>query len=276
MGGSAGACGHSEGAALSFSLHHGDCLEVMRGMSDGCIDLTVTSPPYDNLRTYNGFTFDFEGIARELYRITKPGGVVVWVVGDATVKGSETGTSFRQALGFMDAGFNLHDTMIWNKGAFSAVGSLVSRYAPVHEYMFVLSKGSPKAFNPIKDRKNKYAGTEIGGTIREADGSMRRMTSNGKRVAEYGQRFNVWEMPPVKHRQAHPAPFPERLAADHIASWSNPGDTVFDPFTGSGTTGKMALLADRNFIGAEISAEYVAIACQRCEPYRPLAVGRAG
>lgn len=149
-----------------IDLHLGDCLEVMKTLPRNSIDLTVTSPPYDNLRTYNGYSFDFEGIAIELYRVTKDGGVVIWVVGDATINGSETGTSFRQALHFKDIGFNLHDTMIWNKGTFTAVGALTSRYAPVFEYMFVLSKGQLKTFNPIKDRKNKHFGRTKHGTFR--------------------------------------------------------------------------------------------------------------
>lgn len=249
------------------TLHQGDCLEVLRTLPDSSVDLTVTSPPYDNLRTYDGFTFDFEGIAAELFRVTKPGGVVVWVVADATVKGSETGTSFRQALHFKDVcGFNLHDTMIWSKDTFSAVGALRSRYAPTFEYMFVLSKGTPRAFNPIKDRKNKHAGTKVHGTVRQADGSVVPIAGSGQKVvAEYGQRFNVWEMSPEKRRYpgAHPAPFPEALARDHILSWSNPEDTVLDPFLGSGTTGKMALQTGRRFIGIEISAEYLEIARDR-------------
>jgi site-specific DNA-methyltransferase (adenine-specific) len=248
-------------------LRLGDCLDVLATLADNSIDLTVTSPPYDNLRTYNGFTFDFEGIARELYRVTKPGGVVVWVVGDATVKGSETGTSFRQALFFRDVcGFNLHDTMIWNKGSFSAVGSLQTRYAPVFEYMFVLAKGKPRAFNPIKDRKNKHAGALHHGNVRQADGSFRPLSGAGhKRVSEYGQRFNVWGMPAEMRRgmHSHPAPFPEHLARDHILSWSNEGDTVLDPFLGSGTTGKMARQHGRKFVGIEISPEYLAIATNR-------------
>lgn len=97
----------------------GDCVELMKEIPDDFIDLTVTSPPYDNLRDYNNeMTWNFEKfkeVAKELFRITKPGGVVVWVVGDATIKGSETGTSFRQALFFKDCGFNLHDTMIYKK-----------------------------------------------------------------------------------------------------------------------------------------------------------------
>jgi DNA modification methylase len=251
---------------IDIQLFQGDCLDGLKDLAAGSIDLTVTSPPYDNLRTYNGFPFDFEGIAREMYRVTKPGGVVVWVVGDATIKGSETGTSFRQALYFRDVcGFNLHDTMIWNKGAFSAVGALATRYAPVFEYMFVFSKGKIKTFNPIKDKPNKCADRTVTGTIRQKDGSVKPMTMDGKRIAEMGQRFNVWDKPAVKVKQSHPAPFPEWLAADHIVSWSNPGDTVLDPFLGSGTTGKMAVLAGRRFIGMEVSLEYISIAKERIE-----------
>ena len=163
---------------------------MRRELADNSIQLTVTSPPYDNLRTYKGFSWDFEAVARELYRVTKPGGVVVWVVADATIDGSETGSSFRQALYFKECGFNLHDTMIWNKGSFSAVGALVTRYAPVFEYMFVLSKGKP-VFNPLKDRKNKYAGDKMHGTITQADGTTRPKSNLGKVSPEFGQRFNV-------------------------------------------------------------------------------------
>lgn len=254
-----------ESEEASFSIVQGECVEVMRGLSAASIDLTVTSPPYDDMRTYDGFVFDFPAVAAQLHRVTKPGGVVVWIVGDATVKGSETGTSFRQALHFKELGFNLHDTMIWNKGGFTAVGSLVTRYAPVFEYMFVLSKGVPKTFNPIKDRPNKGAGRVIVGTNRLANGSVKPMTSNGNIVPEFGQRFNVWEMSGEMSRKpgAHPAPFPEALARDHILSWSNPGDTVLDPFLGSGTTAIVARKTGRNFIGCDVSAEYVAMSKAR-------------
>jgi DNA modification methylase len=237
----------------------GDSAIMLLTLEPESVDLTVTSPPYDNLRTYNGYTFDFETIARELYRVTKPGGVVVWVVGDETDGGTETGESFRQALYFKSLGFNIHDTMIWNKGGFSAVGSLAVRYAPVFEYMFVLSKGLPKTFNPLKDRKTLNAGKLVYGTVRNADGSMKPVTNNGgKRVAAYSQRFNIWDIDPVKDNRAddHPAPFPEVLARDHILSWSNPGDLVLDPFAGSGTTLKMAKETGRNYIGIEISPDY--------------------
>ena len=252
---------------MSCNLIHGDCLEVMPTLDAGSIDLTVTSPPYDNLRTYNG-SLDWgehvwKPVLENLYRLTKDGGVVVWIVGDATIKGSETGTSFKQALYAMDCGFRLHDTMIYSKPNFSAVGALRTRYAPTFEYMFVFSKGKPSAFNPIKDRKCKTVGSVKRGTIRERDGSMKRMSNEGRIQPEYGQRFNVWLVNPQSRGADHPAPFPESLARDHIISWSNEGDTVFDPFLGSGTTGKMALEQGRNFIGIEKDAEYFEIAQDR-------------
>ena len=249
-----------------IDLRHGDCLEVMPTLEAGSIDLTVTSPPYDNLRTYNDSLewgeHVWKPVLENLYRLTKDGGVVVWIVGDATIKGSETGTSFKQALYAKECGFRLHDTMIWQKPGFSAVGALATRYAPVFEYMFVFSKGKLSAFNPIKDRKNKISGTTQS-RIRLADGTLR---MNKKRIRrERGQRFNIWRVAPVQSNSDHPAKFPESLARDHVISWSNEGDTVFDPFLGSGTTGKMALEQGRNFIGIEKDAEYFEIAKRRIE-----------
>ena len=248
------------------TLYHGDNVQAMReAIPDQSIDLVVTSPPYDNLRTYGGHTWDFEGLAAELWRTIKPGGVVVWIVNDATVDGSETGTSFRQALHFKDIGFRLHDTMIWNKGAFSSVGDLQTRYAPVMEFMFILSIGAPKSFNPIKDRKNVACGRSLSGsTVRNADGTIKPVSNPDWIIPEFGQRFNVWEMPgEMKRMNEHPAPFPEPLARDHILSWSNEGDTILDPFSGSGTTLKMARLMGRNGIGIEIHQDYCDIAVER-------------
>ena len=239
-----------------------NCLDTMSKMPDGFVDLTVTSPPYDGLRTYNGYSFPFKDIAKELFRVTKDGGVVVWVVGDATIKGSETGTSFKQALYFKEVGFNLHDTMIYLKPNFSAVGALRTRYAPVFEYMFILTKGKIKTFNPIKDRKCETVGKAKSGTIRLKDGSAKRKSNKGWIQPEYGQRFNVWGINP-QVQKGHPAPFPEKLANDHILSWSNYGDLVYDPFMGSGTTAKMAIINERNYIGSEISKEYCEIAEKR-------------
>ena len=244
-----------------IDLKLGDCLEVMKSMPSASVDLTVTSPPYDNLRTYNGFTFDFEGIAQELYRVTKDGGVVVWIVGDATINGSESGTSFRQALYFMQCGFNLHDTMIYQKHNFSNPSN--NRYHQIFEYMFILSKGKPKSFNPILDRKNIEAG-KVGSwgknTVRQKDGSFK---ENIRKVnSEYGMRYNIWRIK-TEMNPLHPAQFSEQLAQDHIISWSNEGDTVLDPMMGSGTTGKMAKQLNRNFIGIEISQEYMDIAEKR-------------
>jgi len=256
-----------------INLIHGDCLEAMKFIPDGSVDLTITSPPYDNLRTYNGNNDQWgehvwKGVIEELHRVTDDGGVVVWVVADATIKGSETGTSFKQALWAMECGFRLHDTMIWNKGSFSAVGALKTRYAPVFEYMFVFSKGKPKSFNPIKDKPNKNTGLIIRGTNRQADGTLKRFSSDGvKKIADFGQRFNIWEIAPKRQRgeNKHPAPFPLNIAQDHIISWSNEGDTVLDPFMGSGTTGVAAKNLNRSFIGIELDEEYFNIAKERIE-----------
>ncbi len=257
----------------NITLWQGDCLELMKNIPDNFIDLTVTSPPYDNLRTYNGnidqWSFKkFQDIAKEIYRITKNGGITVWIVNDSTLNGSKSCISFKQVLWFKDLGFNLHDTMIWEKPSFTDTGSLRVRYGNVFDYMFILSKGKVKTFNPIKDRLNKYAGKKKHGTIRQSDGSFKRPSSIGKEFAEYGQRFNVWKMNTCcskKEQTGHPAQFPEQLANDHIISWSNEGDTVFDPFMGSGTTGKMAKLNNRKFIGIEIDEKYFEIAKERIE-----------
>jgi DNA modification methylase len=248
-----------------INLHLGDCLEFMKGLDTASVDAVVTSPPYDNLRTYGGHTWDFEGVASELFRVVKQGGVVVWVVGDATVKGSETGTSFRQALYFKDIGFNLHDTMIYQK--FGCPFPEVNRYYPQFEYMFILSKGAPKTAHLLADRKNKTAGSNFAhSTDRNPDGTTRPMSFNrtGRApiVKEMGVRWNVWQYQ-GQVVEGHPAPFPEALARDHILSWTNEGDTILDPFMGSGTTGKEAVKLGRTFIGAEIHEPYFAIAQRR-------------
>lgn len=243
-----------------------DCLNTMAHMCDNFIDLTVTSPPYDNLRHYNGYDFDFESVAKELYRVTKPGGIVVWVVGDATIKGSETGTSFRQALYFKEIGFNLHDTMIYAKTNYIPLTH--RRYEQQFEYMFVFSKGRPKTFNPIM-KDNVQAGCRKGGTFNQDGGSLRgRHKDSG--VAYQSIRpniffYNIGMMSSSKDRFAfeHPAIFPEKLAEDHIISWSNPGDLVYDPFMGSGTVAKMAIINGRAWIGSEISKEYCNIVERR-------------
>ena len=242
-----------------IKLLHGDCLEVMKSIDSNSIDLTVTSPPYDNLRTYNGYTFDFEGIAKELYRVTKNGGVVVWIVGDATIKGSETGTSFKQALYFKECGFNLHDTMIWHKHSFNH-DPRNKRYKQYFEYMFVLSKSKLVTYNEIKDVPIKNAGKTIKSSKTQKHGNVR--DYGFITLGDWQARSNIWNINP-EVKGLHPAPFPEKLAHDHIISWSNEGDTVLDCFLGSGTTGKMAKQLNRKFIGIEISQEYLDIAKER-------------
>jgi len=247
-------------------IYNEDCLLTMARMADKSVDLIVTSPPYDNLRTYGGYVFDFESTAKEIHRILRVGGVCVWIVGDATVDGSETGTSFSQALYFKSLDLNIHDTMIWNKGGFSAVGALAVRYAPVFEYMFVFSKGKPSTFNPIKDRKSKHGGKEVGGTIRNADGSTKPV-SKRMIVNDLGQRYNIWDVGPERQHgeDCHPAPFPEDIAEGHILSWSGSGDVVYDPFLGSGTTAVASIWLGRRWLGSEINPDYCAIAQKRID-----------
>tara|TARA_B100001093_G_scaffold493779_1_gene536324 strand:+ start:195 stop:983 length:789 start_codon:yes stop_codon:yes gene_type:complete len=254
---------------VNYELIKGDCIEQMKAMKPETFDLTVTSPPYDNLRTYEGSLQWNEEIWKQvleqLYRVTKRGGVVVWVVGDATVKGSETGTSFKQALYAKEVGFNLHDTMVYRKE--TPTWNISSkRYRQHTEYMFVLSKGKVATFNPIEDQK-----------VKNLKPRMCKSNRNGKPKyelyipkKEYTCRGNIWNYAVGGRGPNHPAIFPEALASDHIKSWSNEGDVVFDPFMGSGTTGKMAVQLNRKFVGVEKVDEYYSIAKERLVTARSL------
>lgn len=253
-------------------IYNENCLDTMSRMPDNFIDLTVTSPPYDNLRNYNGYDFDFESIAKELFRVTKKGGVVVWVVGDETINGSETGTSFKQALYFKEIGFRLHDTMIYEKNGFSSPSD--NRYHQVFEFMFIFCKKQLKTFNPIKDKLNLW--DSFGkNTRRQVNGELKENEDRKSTKGQMGMRYNIWKIKVGGCGMStsddiafeHPAIFPEDLARDHIKSWSNESDIVYDPFTGSGTTVKMAHLLKRNWIGSEISKEYCDLAEKRIKPY---------
>jgi site-specific DNA-methyltransferase (adenine-specific) len=253
-------------------------LDTMAKMPDNFIDLTVTSPPYDDLRDYKGYSFPFEDIVKELYRVTKEGGVVVWVVGDATIKGSETGTSFKQALYFKECGFKLHDTMIYNR--VSPFPDAI-RYHQSFEYMFILSKGKPKTFNGLRENKSEKSFTsKKTTTYRSKDGTTKKL--NKKALDRLKNSLNdktklmsnIWKIPAGfgvsttdKEAFKHPAIFPEKLAANHIVSWSNENDLVYDPFMGSGTTAKSSHIYKRRWIGSELSQEYTEIANKRLKPY---------
>ena len=246
------------------TIYNTDCLEGMRQMDAESVDLTVTSPPYDNLRAYKGYSFDFENIAKELYRVTKQGGVVVWIVGDATIDGSETGTSFKQALYFMDCGFRLHDTMIYRKT--NPIPQNHNRYEQCYEYMFCLSKGKPKTFNPIMV-KSVHGGEDMnwGGrkTVMDNAQCRRHRSEDIWKVKDTKQHDNIFEYTIGGEKTGHPAVFPQMLVRDQIISWSNEGDIVLDPFMGSGTTAKVARYLGRHYIGFEIAAEYCEIIKQR-------------
>ena len=258
--------------SLIGRITNGDCAEVLSTIQSNSVDLVVTSPPYDNLRDYNkDFTWSFvafKKIAKQIYRVMKDGGVVVWVVGDSVIKGNKSLTSFRQALYFQEIGFNMYDVIIYEKAGTSPPHK--NRYFNAFEYMFVLSKGFPKTINLIKDKPNKWANHSTFGNVtrREQDGSL---TSKGKKVIKpYSVRTNIWRYNNGKGfatkdeiAYAHPAIFPEKLVEDHINSWSNEGDIVLDPFCGSGTVAKVASDLNRRWVGIEISKEYCRIANER-------------
>lgn len=254
-------------------IHNVNCLDWMREQSDGVVDLTVTSPPYDNIRNYKGYSFDFEPIAQELFRVTREGGTVIWNVADATVEGSETGTSMRQALYFMQLGFRLHDTMIYLKKNPMPASVNSKRYHQAWEYIFVLTKGAPIAFNPIMV-KAKFGHLEANMKHRGQDGNLeykktkRNEFTKVRNVFEYSVGGGHSTKDKIAH--GHPAIMPEQLAADMITSWSDPGALVYDPFAGSGTTLKMASVNSRRAIGTEMSRDYCELAQRRIEQIPPV------
>ena len=252
---------------LTNKIYNENCLETMNKMPNDFVDLVITSPPYDNLRDYKGYSFDFETIAKELYRVIKNGGVVVWVVGDATIDSDETGTSFKQALYFKEIGFKLFDTMIYQKTGTPFPQK--NKYNQIFEYMFVFSKGTPKTFNPIMKPNIQAGSTRKSRKFRSKNGELQSGMVD-KPINEMGIKNNIWIYKNGMYKSTsdkiafkHPAIFPEQLAYDHIISWSNENDIVYDPFTGSGTTCKMAYYSKRNYIGSEISKEYSEIAEKR-------------
>lgn len=259
---------------IKGQIFHARSDELLKDFPAECIDLVVTSPPYDDLRDYTGavgWNFDvFQAIARELYRVVKPGGVVVWIVGDKTVNGAKSLTSFKQALYFQEIGFSMYDVIIYEKAGSGPPHP--NRYFNSFEYMFVLSKGRPKTIHILKDKPNKWAGHTTYGKVtrREKDGSL---TDKGKKVIHpFGARTNIWRYAngkgfSTKDKIAyeHPAIFPEKLAEDHISSWSDPGDLVLDPFGGSGTTAKVAQLMGRDWVLIDAVETYCEIAKKRME-----------
>ena len=251
---------------LKTGLFVGDCVDLMKNqMKASSIDLTITSPPYDNLRSYKGYSFAFEEIAKQLYRVTKQGGVLVWIVGDKIKKGRSL-TSFEQGLFFQKVGFLMHDVMIYKKKNTPFMRS--NAYTNCFEFMFILSKGTPKTFNPLKEKTVRH-GYEMLTYNKKADGVNRK---NWKELKKEKTKNNIWEYAvglggttSDKIAFQHPAVFPEKLAEDHILSWSHPGNIVFDPMCGSGTTCKMAMIHNRKFIGIDISEEYIKIAKKRLQ-----------
>lgn len=249
-------------------IKQGDCVSLMKNLPDQSIDLTVTSPPYDNLRNYDGYSFDYVSTILELYRITKDGGCVIWVIGDSTVNGSESGSSFKQALCFMDSGFNLHDTMIYQKQNYIPLTH--NRYEQSFEYMFCFSKGKPKTFNPIMIQCKNAGKVESYGLSRRGSlDSNQAMRSNVettyRETKDMKIHQNIFTYTCGNVKSGHPAPFPDKLAIDMVRSWSDEGDVILDPFLGSGTTAVACIKLNRHYIGFEISDKYIDIAKNRIE-----------
>jgi len=230
-------------------IYNMDCVKGMaEHIESNSIDCVITSPPYDNLRNYEGYNFDFRKTATELFRVVKNGGVIVWVVGDSCIKGSESGSSFKQALYFQELGFNIHDTMIYKKNSSSFPARRNSnRYTQIFEYMFIFSKGKPKTAKLICDKKNKWAGYKRW----------------SKETPEHSPRTNIWEFTTSANSTGHPAQFPEKLVNDHLLTWTNEKDIILDPFMGSGTVAYVSSLLNRNYIGFEISESYCNLANKR-------------
>lgn len=255
------------------TIWNGDCIDVLKKFRDESVDMVFTSPPYDSLRTYDGFDWNegvWKRVIKDLYRVLKKRGVMVWVVGDATIDGSETGTSFKQALYAKECGFNLHDTMIYQKSGVQFPE--INRYYLVFEYMFVFSKGKPGTYNLLRDRMNSTAGDIVHGKERQVNGSIN-VRSGARKcriIKPYGVRFNIWQYGTgmgnsykEKYLKEHPAILNPGLVRDHILSWSNKGDVVLDPFMGSGTTMVVARQLERLSIGIEISEKYCELAVRR-------------
>jgi len=243
-------------------IYNEDCLEGMKRLPDGCVDCIITSPPYDNLRTYAGVAKDwnfekFKLIAQQIARVLKEGGVCVWVVGDATINGSETGTSFKQALYFKEScNLNIYDTMLYVKA--NPIPQTQPRYEQKFEYMFVFSKGKPNVFNGIRE-KCKRAGEpqQWGRKINTDEKTSKHLRSNDARITRDTKLHgNIFTYGVGGNPTRHPAVFPERLAIDQIITWSNEKDTILDPFMGSGTTAIACIKEKRHFIRFELNKEY--------------------
>ena len=257
-------------------IHAEDCLDTMRGMDAGSVDMILTSPPYDGIRTYKGFTFDVQAIAGEAYRVIKPGGVVAWNIADQVKQQAHSLTSYRHLFAFTDAGFILHQPLIIEKLNLNQPGKCYRKYWDASEYVWILTKGPPATFNGIEDRRNATAGAFRNYTgHREPDGTYKKYYGKGKKgytCPEFGKRTNVWRITagggksatdPIAHK--HPAIMHEQLARDLITSWSDPGDLVYDPFMGSGTTAVAAIKEGRRWAGSEISGDYCKLIKMRVE-----------
>lgn len=248
---------------LPYILKCGDCVEILNKQKEEFVDLVITSPPYDNLREYNGYVFNYQPVVKAIYRCLKPGGVCVWVVADQTTNGSESGSSFKQSIYAKQIGFNLHDTMIYAKNNY--VPLTKNRYEQAFEYIMVWSKGKPNTFNALMVPCST-AGLMLYNTnfkaIGEKNYSMRYREPTIVKDTKIAPNIFYYTIG-RNEGNGHPAPFPYQLAIDQIESWSNIGDLVLDPMMGGCTSGVAAKALSRKFIGIDVSQEYVNISENR-------------
>jgi DNA modification methylase len=257
----------------SFVINKTHCAEssvALKKLPDNCIDIVVTSPPYDRIRDYNGFECNLHNIGEQLSRVLKDGGIIVMVIQDQTKDFGKSLTTFRTILDWCD-NFNLKlfETVIYKKhGAEGAWWT--KRFRVDHEYIPVFLKGKRPAYFTKEHLKipSKHAGkTMTGCATRLTNGST--LKSKKLKINPTKCRGTIWDYVTCgdggKLKHEHPATFPDKIPVDFIETFCPPGGIVLDPFMGSGTTALAALNLGRNFLGFDISNEYVSLANKRVD-----------
>jgi hypothetical protein len=249
----------------------GDALEILSRIPAGSIPLTLFSPPYDGIRDYGkNWSLDYKTLGRLLFGATCDGGVCAVVIGDGTKDFAKSLTTFRWAVDWVDnTGWRLFECCIYsrhgNPGAW-----WTQRFRVDHEYILIFFKGDRlRCFDKTALMiPSKHAGKVYSGTDRLTNGGFKKIEP--KAVNDLKCRGTIWGYATSnsegnRTKLEHPATFPDRLADDLIHCFSKPGDLVFDPMCGSGTTCVMAAKAKRDYLGIEINPEYHSIAMKRIQ-----------
>lgn len=254
-----------------------DAIEHASTLASDSVDLVLFSPPYDGVRDYRGnWTLDLPALGSELLRVVKDGGFAVMVIADGTKNQRKSMTTFRTAVAWEDAGWSLFESVIYSRdgrpGAWWA-----TRFRVDHEHILMFYKG--KRPRPVTHHDglrvpSKHAGKKWTGTQRLTDGTLVKTSAT---VAADKCRGTIWHYATSnsegnRTKAKHPATFPDALARDVILALSAPGDVVYDPMMGSGTSVVIAAQEGRRWLGNDFFAEYVEIAQQRLavEAHTPL------